>query len=277
MDKHALGLLENAVDSLKEALKKYNEGEAGDYKSFKFAILHLSHFIELIFKHHISEQHRLLIYKNPFAQKLDESRTITFWDSVNFISNETGEIAPNSEFRKDLDWLKNLRNDIEHYKFEMNVEEVKETIGRIFRSLQEFLEFFADIDLEDYVPQDLSETFKMLSDEYEGKLRQAREVADEAEREAYRGHRLKEYDLVDWHRLECPNCENDLLIPNPDSGTGYKCTLCGNEDSDDIPVYCDNCGCEGTEDDMAVWEMDDGTREYRCYYCSGQYHADKDD
>mgnify|MGYP003664343330 CR=1 FL=1 len=277
MKKHSLDLLENAVDSLEEALKKYNEGEAGNYKSFKFSILHLSHFIELIFKHHISSQHRLLIYKNPFAQNLDESKTISFWDSVNFISHETGEIGPNTEFRRDLNWLKNLRNDIEHYKFEMEVDEVRETIGRIFLSLQEFLEFFTDIDLKDYVPDELSQTFKELSDEYESKLKKAKEVAESAERDAYAGYRYKEYDLVDWKRLKCTSCENDLLIPNSDSGTGYRCTFCENEESDFIPIYCDNCGCEGTEDDMEVWPYDDGPSEYRCYYCSGRYHADKDD
>lgn len=277
MKKHSLDLLDNAIDSLSEALSKYNEGEQGDEKAYKFAILHLSHFIELIFKHYISEQHKLLIYKNPFADKLDESKTIGFWESVNFISHETGEIAKNSEFRKDLDWLKKLRNDIEHYKFDMNVEEVRETIGRIFRAVLEFFEFFTDLDLESYVPTELSDTFRVLSDEYEGKVRRAREIVEKAEVEAFAGYRPKEFDQAQWYKLHCPECENDFMIPNDDSDTGYKCALCGNEDSDEIPVYCDICGSEGVADEMSAWHDDHGNLETRCYYCSGQYHMDKDD
>ena len=123
MSKHALNILENAIDSLTEALSKFQEGESGDNKAYKFAILHTSHFLELIFKHYIAQKHELLIYKNPFAQTLDKKSTITFWDAVNFISHETGAIKQNSGFRNDLEWLKKLRNDIEHYKFEMDVAE----------------------------------------------------------------------------------------------------------------------------------------------------------
>jgi hypothetical protein len=32
-----------------------------------------------------------------------------------------------------------------------------------------------------------------------------------------------------------------------------------------------------TVEDMATWEIDDGTVENRCYFCSGQYYADKDE
>ncbi|ALM54062.1 hypothetical protein [Halomonas huangheensis] len=278
MKKHSLDLLENAIDSLSEALSKYNEGEQGNEKSYKFAILHLSHFIELIFKHYISEQHSLLIYKNPFAEKLDRSKTIGFWESVNFISHETGQIAQNSEFRRDLNWLKKLRNDIEHYKFDMNVEEARETIGRIFRSVLEFFEFVGILNLESYVPAELSDTFRALSDEYEEKLQRATRAVENAESEAFSGYRLKEYDQVSWRKLNCPDCGNSLMIPNEDSDTGYKCEFCGNEDSDEIPVYCTMCGCEGVADDMVTWWDDEhGNLENRCYYCSGQHHMDKDD
>ena len=38
-----LDLKSNALDSFNEAIKKFQQGENGDYKAFKFAILHLSH------------------------------------------------------------------------------------------------------------------------------------------------------------------------------------------------------------------------------------------
>jgi hypothetical protein len=60
---HELDLLDNALDSLAEALAKFEEGDDGEPKAYKFAVLHMAHFIELIFKHHVAEKHPLLIYK----------------------------------------------------------------------------------------------------------------------------------------------------------------------------------------------------------------------
>ena len=130
---HKLDLLGNAMDSLEEALKKFEEGDAGDQKAYKFCVLHMAHFIELIFKHHITEKHPLLIYANPFAPKIDPAtaKTIGLWEAVNFINNEDKD-AVSGDFKKDLDWLKRLRNDIEHHKFEMDVATARITIGRLF-------------------------------------------------------------------------------------------------------------------------------------------------
>lgn len=87
---HKLDLLGNAMDSLEEALKKFQEGDEGDQKAYKFCVLHMAHFIELIFKHHITEKHPLLIYANPFAAKIDPAtaKTIGLWEAVNFIKTK---------------------------------------------------------------------------------------------------------------------------------------------------------------------------------------------
>ena len=39
MSTHQLDLLENALDSLVEALHKYDQGDSGDNKAYKFAVL----------------------------------------------------------------------------------------------------------------------------------------------------------------------------------------------------------------------------------------------
>jgi len=40
----------NAIDSFNEALAKYEQGQGGDLKAFKFSITHLAHSIELVLK-----------------------------------------------------------------------------------------------------------------------------------------------------------------------------------------------------------------------------------
>jgi len=273
MTTHELDLLENAIDSLAEALAKFEEGDGGEPKAFKFAVLHMAHFVELVFKHHIASKHPLLIYKEPFAAKVDKNKTITLWDAINFINNEAADTV-SAALKKDLEWLKRLRNEIEHHKFKMEVPEVRATIGRLFRSVAEFLEKHTDIELESLIPEPTMETFQVLSDEYEFRLRTALKEAEEFEAANPPDHH--DPDALPA-RLDCENCGNPTLIQNEESSTGYRCLVCDNEEGDNIPASCDICGLSSTLGELDVWPLDDGECEYRCYYCSGRYHADKDD
>lgn len=275
MTTHQLDLLENAIDSLAEALLKYEAGEDGDAKAYKFAVLHMAHFIELIFKHHIADKHPLLIYKDPFSPKVDKNKTITLWDAINFINNESsGTIS--AGLRTDLDWLKRLRNEIEHHKFTMQVPDVRTTIGRLFRSVLEFLEEHTELDIEALVPAPALATFKVLSDEYAFRLNDALREADEYERANPFDH--KDPDARP-SRLTCDDCGNETMIQDESSSSGYKCLFCGNVDGDNLPANCDICGVSTTQGELDAWCIDDdeGGYEMRCYYCSGRYHADKDD
>jgi hypothetical protein len=271
---HRLDLLENALDSLSEALAKFEEGDAGEQKAYKFAVLHMAHFIELVFKHHIAQKHSLLIYKEPFAQKLDRNKTITLWEAVNFINNEAAGTV-SKELRADLEWLKRLRNEIEHHKFTMDVPQVRITMGRLFRSVLEFLEDYSDVEVESHIPAHTMETFRVLSDEYEFRKRDALREADAVE-----NANPRDYSSGDDEppvRFDCPECDNPTLVLNAESGTGYRCTFCENEDSDELPATCDICGVQTTVGELDFWELGDGDWEGRCYYCSGRFHADKDD
>ena len=125
--KHELGLLENALDSLNEALRKFQAGESGSPRAYKFAVLHFAHSLELLFKYYVTQSHPLLIYKNPFSKSIAKENTIGLWDAVQFLKNEGKGIS--ADLSKDLEWVKQLRNNIEHHKFEMNVHTVRRTLG----------------------------------------------------------------------------------------------------------------------------------------------------
>lgn len=273
MSTHKLDLLPNALDSLAEALDKFEAGDSGDQKAYKFAVLHMAHFIELIFKYHITEKHPLLIYKDPFAQKLDTNKTITLWEAINFINNEDGDVV-SKEFRRDLEWLKRLRNEIEHHKFEMDVGAARAIIGRLFRAVLEFLDHYADVDVEAHIPAETMQTFKVLSDEYEFRLRNALKEAEEVE--AVNGVDPSDPDPAP-PRLDCEDCGNYTLVINAGSPTGYRCTMCGAEESSELPANCDICGIATTQGDLVFWEAENGEYEGRCYYCSGRHRLDRDD
>lgn len=169
---HQLDLLENAIDSLNEALVKYEQSKAGDVKSYKFCVLHLSHFLELVLKHYVTLSHPLLLYKNPFAKGFDrESQTIGIQEATNFLKNE-GRNLPES-FLEDLYWLKRLRNHIEHHKFDMDIAQVEASIGRLISAFVKFDQAHENIGLDDYVDIKQYDLFLKLANNYVLDLKKA--------------------------------------------------------------------------------------------------------
>lgn len=263
-------LLDNAIDSLNEALSKYQEGKNGDEKAYKFCVQHLSHFLELILKYYVTQSHPLLIYKNPFVKSInDESQTIGLYEAINFLRNEGHEISV--KFEKDIKWLKKLRNNIEHHKFSMDVEEVEDAIGRLMSAVVEFDEAHENIDLSKYISTNQYDLFHELANTYEGRLGKAEKEVEEA----LAGLDPKEGSMSVYH---CYECDHDTMIPSEDSGTGYRCTFCGNEESNDIEVDCEICGAP-----WPIWQMkcldwaDTGNYEYYCPYCLHDPEYVKDD
>lgn len=275
MESHDLDLMGNAIDSLVEALEKFEQGDKGNPKAYKFAVLHMAHFVELTFKHHITQKHPLLIYSRPFDEKLNTQKTIGLWEAINFINNEEAGVV-SKEFRQDLNWLKNLRNQIEHHRFEMNVGEVRSTMGRLFRSMMLFIDDYTDLDVVAEIPAPVMDTFKVLSDEYELKVRDAYMLAETIERTA------KTSPFVDSPRtrVHCDWCGHFTMVVNADSPTGFRCTLCAEESSDDVPSACDWCHEPLTHGELyrdTIEENGELREVCRCYRCSGNYHADRDE
>ena len=309
---YELDIKDNALDSFNEALDKFELGEAGDLRHYKFAILHLSHFLELILKLYILSVDESLIFRKCFRhiEKRSKKEKINLLEAYELIAKEvfdlstlisgashphtitldqalefakcerckkTGVNFVDVDFCNDIEWIKGLRNNIEHYQFKLPPKEVRLCMGRLTRGVVEFLDIFSLFDLESEVGKTKYHVFEVLADEYAQLLKEAEREVQEKEDETFRGVRHKHYVFIDWNVYECPECSNNTMIPNEDSSTGYKCTFCSNEESDELEVPCDCCGAMETIEEMAVWPMDDGTVENRCYYCSGQHHADKDD
>lgn len=225
-------LLENAIDSLCESALKYKEGKEGKNKSYKFAVLNFTHFIELILKHYIAYKDEKRIYKKSSLAKSKKPITIGFIDCINFIQNEN----PNTislELKKDIEWLKKLRNQILHYKFTMDIEQVKFTLGRSFWSIMEFLKNHTEIDIHKKIPVNVKNTFEPLSDAYKRLLEEAVDEASLILDVEYRNS--SRYFCED----NCPECGNDdTLILHPESSKGLRCTFCGYEDD---AIFCDRC------------------------------------
>lgn len=246
MPKHQLSLIENAIDSLNEALRKYNEGVSGNTKAFKFAVLHFCHFIELLLKHHVASFHRLLIYKNPFSKKIQNENTIGAFEAVQFLKNE-GHDFPD-KFSKDLEWFVKLRNNIEHYEFSLDIDEVKAVLGRLMRALSELSKIENGLDLKKHVEPKLLSSFETLADEYKARLAAARERAEE----------LSDSEFG----YGCWDCGNYGTVSR-NAGV-YKCHFCGVETKE---TECCVCGEVIPEEGAITWNDDDP--DHPAYICKG--------
>ncbi|MCO7225941.1 hypothetical protein [Pleionea sp. CnH1-48] len=246
MKKVELNLLDNAVDSLNEALSKYQQGNDGDLKAFKFSVLHFSHFFELILKYYVSLSHELLIYKNPFSKKISKENTIGIWDAVQFLKNEGHEF--DREFMDDLKWFKELRNNIEHHEFSLDVDLAKKVLGRLMQTFNEFDSILGEVDLKSKVTSELMEQFDILADEYKANVRRAVEQAKEA------GGLEEDY--------YCSGCDQagTLSLKNG----MYICHFCGEES---VEVDCCVCGVSFPKDELMVWN--DDSEQYVDYICQG--------
>lgn len=247
MSKHELDLLDNAVDSLNEALRKYDEGVAGSHGAFKYAILHFSHFMELLLKYHVSQTHPLLIYKNPFSKKIATEQTIGIWEAVQFLKNDGHDVP--DDFFKDLEWFKKLRNEIEHYKFSLDVDQVKSTLGRLMQGLHKINNVIEGFNLQKRIDAKFLKTFEMLADEYKARLIQAQEKAEEISDSGF--------------AYNCWACGNSGTVSRV--AGKYTCQYCGDVTRE---LECCICGGDMPELEAIVWNDDDPENiEYICEGC----------
>lgn len=90
-----LSIKENAIDSFNEALAKFDQGQNGDIKAYKFAILHTSHFLELILKIHIISVDEHLVFTNCYKEvvKVAKRDGIDLLSSYEKLKAEGKELA----------------------------------------------------------------------------------------------------------------------------------------------------------------------------------------
>jgi len=243
-----LTLLDNAADSLNEALRRVRDASHDNPRPYKFAVMHFTHAIELLFKHHVALAHPLLIYRNPFTKNLTKEPTIGLWDAIQFFKNEDRELT--KETLDDLRWIKDLRNNIEHYKFDMDPREARLTIGRLIRAINEFHDENDFIELGSLIEEDCLGTYEKLSDEYKQKL--------------FEAQRSAEVTAGDDQPVSCFQCGSARTAVQ--SGGVAKCHLCAGETEFH---NCEHCGNSYPEDLMRVWNDDQAPLQidWMCDFC----------
>ncbi|MBL0249625.1 MAG: hypothetical protein IPQ26_03035 [Elusimicrobia bacterium] len=148
-----------------------------------------------------------------------------------------------------------MRNNIEHYKFEMDIAEVRRTLGRLIQATNEFNTKFNLIDLKTHIDPDCLKTFETLADEYRANLAHARaEALEESE---------------SGEAFDCTQCgESKTAYCYKDK---YICKFCNESES---IVQCFRCEDQYPKSEVRVWNDDHLPGiDYICEGCESYFSS----
>jgi hypothetical protein len=243
-DELKLNLRQNALDSLEHALHHFGGSKAADYK---YVVLHFAHAIELFLKARLEVENYTLIYVRPEEAKKKDAKTIDLKTAISRLS--VNSVTLDEQEIKDLHFIKDVRNSIEHHVVELKKSEVQVYVGRAFRFLNKFLEDELEINLLDEFPKEMFKNAIENLVSYEDRLEIAKNEMNK--------YRSDPKDGGDDETVFCEECgEETILYPDPTAKDNHahcfnceaifemeRCGRCGlpfivgNEDES----LCDEC------------------------------------
>lgn len=217
-------LIENALHSLNEALKYYNENADEDINvdKFKFCVIHTNHCIELLLKEILIRVHPAFIYEDIDKYTInnsDELQTIGYTLALKRVKK-----ICNIDFQQYESYIADLgkiRNKIQHYKCKIDGIYYKNLIIKAFSAIEYILqdimqldiknyEHVIDIDQLDFLLEDAA-TLEMRINDIRTEFRNNRSIRFEIE-----------YDRNKYFQPPCPICGTYSLSV----GDNIRCKMC---------------------------------------------------
>ena len=235
-----LDLLGNARSSLSHAVLHLTNDSSLTIDDYKYAIRDIVHAIELLFKEKLKRVHPAFMWSSVDKYPKSDEHTVT----LNRAKQRLITIAGVTFTKKHLDNIKSikeLRNEIEHYEFEIDETLAKTYIGRMLSFIFWFsnehlgLEWEAEFKRED--------TWSALINIYQ---------FFEDHVEVVENRMNKEQRWVE----ECPECgactydiDEDECVICSCSGLLFECQHCGGkyfeyQMSENTEEMCENCEYE---------------------------------
>jgi hypothetical protein len=206
---HKFNLIENALDSLEHAivhLTKSNGLEKGDYKR---VILDLSHVAELLFKERLKMIHPAFVLSDIDKFPSLNAHTVGAEEAIKRLQ-KIGGIEFREEDKAALKIIREKRNQIEHYEFDLSEIEARVVIGNVLVFIFRFSCDEVGLDWAD----------RRLNDSTWRKLNEYAEFY-----EAQRAHILEVLFDSELPIEECPMCHNETFDLESE-----VCVLCGHRE-----------------------------------------------
>ena len=232
-------LIENALHSLSEAAAYYNETDTQkDADRYKFCILLTAHCAELLLKEILRRVHPAFIYTDVdkyHAQDTNEE-TIGYKLSIKRVKSICG--IDFGSYEQYLVELGEVRNRLQHFKFEVNGEYHKQLMCRAFSAI-DFL--FKDIlhgKYDDYTSVISSDEIEKLREDEDRVKARLSDIRKEFSDKKYQKMQL-EYDEGKYIKVLCPNCGQDTLAIDG----AIKCRMCDAQFENYRKLHDSDNGC----------------------------------
>jgi hypothetical protein len=254
--RYCLNLYENSIDSLNVGLKIYNDSLENE-AMYKFCIIIISNFMELILKHLVELQNSLLCYEKPYSININKEKTIT-WRQALQILNNSGIII-DKELIIIIDKMADFRNEIVHYKFDYDTSEIRAIIVSVINRLRKLYNNVTKHDFINDVSTDTKELLETIDSEYKEQLHLAQANAEEEAN--------KEGIFLD----DCNFCGELGTAVNREQDKIY-CYFC---EETDYEIECCRCTEQYKISEMKYFgEAEDGDALFLCQHCSDLLDSD---
>ena len=234
------GLVENALHSLSEAASYYNNTDADSQPDrYKFGILLVAHCAELLLKEILRRVHPAFIFADIDRYKENNSNDETIGYKLAIKRVKTIGHVELGQYEQHLIELGEVRNRLQHFKYEINGEYQKQLMCKAFSAIEHLLRHVLGEKLENYSDIIAEDELDMLrEDEARIKARLA-DIQNEFKQGAYRRYQI-EYNPDKHFKVLCPVCGQDTLAYHDNK---IVCRMCNSEFSGlhDIHEADQNC------------------------------------
>lgn len=206
---YKFNLIENALDSLEHAIVHLAIAEEFTISDHKRVILDLSHVAELLFKERLRRIHPAFIFTNIDKYPSKTAHTVSANIALQRLCN-IGGIEFDKEDRAALKTIREKRNEIEHYEFQITDDESRLVVGNVLV----FIFRFACDELS------LDWSLRRIEDPNWSKLNEFVEFF-----ESQRKSVLEQLEGSGLPIQDCPVCRNDTFDLESE-----VCILCGHRE-----------------------------------------------
>lgn len=225
--RRALGFLDNSHRFLREAADKARLASE-DPDQWMFAVAALVQSVELALKAALSQIHPALIYENIDNPK----RTVTIVVATNrLISEYIGKVEFTDKDKKRLERAIQIRNDLTHSDFSVNLLQIEANFHEVFAFLAEFNRRSFSINMDEIVEPSHLVDFLDNRKHHQEMLRRAQT-------------RLEDEEIAPYLIRSCSYCTEDTFVEGNDE---FRCYLCHHYEE---IVQCQRCTENFTQDEM---------------------------
>jgi hypothetical protein len=253
--KYRLNLYENSIDSLNVGMRMYTDS-LEDESMYKFSIIIISNFMELMLKHMVELKDPQLCFVKQNDLSANKKRTITWDRALHILSGSNipeEELGFFEELRLFAEKLSDIRNNIVHFEFEYDTSLIRSLIVMVVAKLRKLYNSVTKRDFIDDVSEDTKKILETIKDEYQIELHLAQTHAKEKANE------------LETHYDDCNFCGESETAVLLEADEIY-CYFC---EETDYEIECCRCTelCKISKMEC-LCEVENGDDLYLCQSCS---------